>query len=53
MKKQALSLFLALVLIAGLFAGLSMPASANGEIGHLFDRYLTGDRIDALFEENA
>ena len=51
MKKQALSLFLALVLIAGLFAGLSMPASANGEIGHLFDRYLTGDRIDALFED--
>ena len=51
MKKRLLSLVLALVLVAGLFAGLAAPVSANDDIGQLFDRYLTGEKIDELFDE--
>ena len=50
MMKRLLSLALSLVLVLGLFAGLSLPASADGEIGQLFDRYLTGEKIDELFD---
>lgn len=49
MMKRLLSLALCLVLVLGLFAGLAGNASADGEIGQLFDRYLTGDKIDELF----
>ncbi len=49
MTKRMLSLALTLVLVLGLFAGLAAPASADGEIGQIFDRYLTGDKIDELF----
>ena len=51
MMKRLLSLVLSLVMVLGLFAGLSLPASADGEIGQLFDRYLTGSKIDELFDE--
>ena len=50
MMKRLLSLALSLVLVLGLFAGLAGSASADGEIGQLFDRYLTGEKIDELFE---
>ena len=54
MKRRALSLFLTLVMIVSLFAGLGASASAvtNDEIGQLFDRYLTGDKIDSFFTGN-
>ena len=47
--KRLLSLALSLVLVLGLFAGLAGSASADGEIGQLFNRYLTGEKIDELF----
>ena len=50
MTKRMLSLALTLVLVLGLFAGLAAPASADGEIGQIFGQYLTGDKIDELFD---
>ena len=51
MKRRVLSLLLTLVMIFSLFAGLGVTASAgtSDEIGQLFDRYLTGDKISELF----
>ena len=53
MMKRLLSLALCLVLVMGLFAGLIGSVSADGEIGQLFDRYLTGEKIDELFSGDA
>ena len=50
MMKRLLSLVLSLVMVLGLFAGLAGSASADGEIGQLFDRYLTGDKIEEFFD---
>ena len=50
--KRVLSLLLTLVMVAGLFAGLAVPVSANDELGSLLDKYLTGDKIDELFDES-
>ena len=49
MQKRLLSFVLAVMLLAGLFASLGAPATAAGEIGGLFDKYLTGDKIDQFF----
>ena len=49
MQKRLLSFVLAVTLLAGLFAALGAPATAAGEIGGLFDKYLTGDKIDQFF----
>ena len=48
--KRLLSLALSLVLVLGLFAGLAGSASADGEIGQIFNRYLTGDKIEEFFD---
>ena len=53
MTKRLLSLALSLMMVLSLFAGLAVPASADGEIGQLFDRYLTGEKIDELFAGDA
>ena len=53
MTKRLLSLALSLLMTLSLFAGLAVPASADGEIGQLFDRYLTGEKIDELFAGDA
>ena len=50
MMKRLLSLALSLVLVLGLFAGLAGSASADGEIGQIFNRYLTGDKIEEFFD---
>ena len=51
--KRLLSLALSLVMVLGLFAGLAGSASADDEIGQIFGRYLTGDKIDELFSGDA
>ena len=48
--KRLLSLALSLVMVLGLFAGLAGSASADGEIGQIFNRYLTGDKIEEFFD---
>ena len=50
MMKRLLSLALSLVMVLGLFAGLAGSASADGEIGQIFNRYLTGDKIEEFFD---
>ena len=45
MMKRLLSLALSLVLVLGLFAGLSLPASADGEIGQIFAGALNAGRL--------
>ena len=50
--KRLLSLALSLVLVLSLFAGFAGSVRADGEIGQFFDRYLTGDKIDELFDED-
>ena len=49
--KRLLSLALSLVLVLSLFAGFAGSVRADGEVGQFFDRYLTGDKIDELFDE--
>ena len=48
--KRLLSLALSMVMVLGLFAGLAGSASADGEIGQIFNRYLTGDKIEEFFD---
>ena len=50
--KRLLSLALSLVLVLSLFAGFAGSVRADGEVGQFFDRYLTGDKIDELFNED-
>ena len=49
MTKRLFSLMLAAVLVLGLFAGMSVPASAEDDIGNLFNRYFTEENFDELF----